>query len=430
MLSIIIPVSNQVEQLRRTLRSLVPEKQGHEIVVADGGSRDGSLEVARSLKWVRLLKLSGSIATCVNTAAAKAKGEVVLILPPGVTLQRGWSTAVEAAAAEDGFALGAFRAVYDSDALFYRFPETVSALRTRFFGLPREEQALFFRRDQLINGRVYLELEATRDFNLARRLRREGRFKRLALAAVSPAPAPHRMPSACLCKAATFWSFVSNRPLGAIDRCERDRKPFVVVLVESPEPGRAPGWMRKDLGEARAADVYGRSVDNVLRVALDVAPGRVLGFYRPSRAHDQVVARWGDEVHWLPQTGRGKPERYLGALREAAASSSRPVILLDPLFPGLTPQIIRKAVRALGKGRAVIGPNGNGGCYLLGLRPGQFDGLQELPWARTRRADEVAGALIASNTPYRRLAPGRTLETIDDLADCWARGWMGRDETL
>ena len=424
MISIIIPVSNDVSRLRQTLRSLVPEKAGHEVIVVDGGSRDGGLELARSVSWARCLKVPGTPGARVNAGAAAANGDLLLILLPGTVLERGWAAAVEEAAGAEGFALGAFRTRMDSRIPVYRFGEALAAIRSRVFGLPREEQAIFLRKDRLLHTRLYLDLEAARDFNLARRLRREGRFTLLPLAAVRPALPLHSLPMNGLCRAATFWAFIFNRPLSAIDRCEATRTPQIVVLVEAPEPGRTPGWLRRAVGEERALRLYTRSVEAVLQAALKVAPDRVLGFYRPSRAREAVAGQWGPRVHWLAQSGRGKAERHLGALREAAASSRRPVLLLDPLCPGLTPAAVRKAIRGLEQSDAVIGPNGCGGCYLVGLRPAHLDGLEDLSWRRPVREEELAGALLAMGKRCRRLAPVRTLDGPEDLTYYWARGWM------
>lgn len=424
MISVIIPVCNELRHLQRTLRALVPEKDGHEVLVVDRGSRDGSVHLAKATPWVRLLKQPGSVGAAVNAAAVAAGGDVLLILFPGTTLERGWTAAVEETAAEPGFTFGAFRTAFDSRFPLYRLPEFVARLRTRLFSLPREEQALFLRRDQMLNGRVYADLEATRDFNLARRLGREGRFGFLPLSAVRPAPNLRGMPAQCLCRAATFWSFVLGRPIGDIDQGEAAREPSVLLLVESPEPARMPGWLRDAVGDDQACALYQRFAERVLDVAREAAPDRVHGFYRPARARQEVADQWGEGVRWLAQSGRGRAERRLNALREAAAGASRPVLLLDPLFPGLTPAIIRQAIRGLRRCDAVLGPDGHGGCYLVGLRPSQFDALEELAWSRKKLDHELTAALHAMKQTCHRLETRHALHGREDLAYFWAWGWI------
>jgi glycosyltransferase A (GT-A) superfamily protein (DUF2064 family) len=424
MISVIVPVNNQVLQLRRTLRALVPEKHGHEVMVVDGGSRDGSQELARATPWVRLLKQPGSIGAGVNAAAVAAKGDVLLILTPGTVLERGWSEAVEAAAAEEGFSFGAFRAAFDHRGALYRVPEFVALLRTRLYKLPREEQAVFLRRDQMLNGRVYLDLEVARDFNLARRLAREGRFKLLPLSAMRPAPPLGRMPSRCLYKSATFWSFVMGRSVGDLDQCEAAREPLMVMLVVAPEPALLPKWLRDALGDEQAGAVYERFVERIVTLAAGIDPERAYAFYRPARAREEVLSRWGNDIRWLAQSGRGAGERRLRALREAASSSSRPVLLLDPMFPGLTPSILREAIRGMQRCDAVLGPDGRGGCYLVGLRPSHFEGLEQMTWSPDRLEQDLSDALSSMNQTCHRLRPRRALHGPADLAHYWARGWF------
>lgn len=95
--SILIPVMNERDALRRTLRSLIPEKGTHEVFVIDRGSADGSPEVAAEHSWVKVIPAKdGMLSVALNHAVAEGEGDVLLFLLPGSVPERGWSGALSA----------------------------------------------------------------------------------------------------------------------------------------------------------------------------------------------------------------------------------------------------------------------------------------------------------------------------------------------
>jgi len=101
-ISIYIPVFNQREELRRTLRALIPEKGTHEVFVVDLGSSDHSQDVAGEHDWVTLLtpKASGAPAA-LNEAVTTGSGNILFFLRPGSLPARGWSDALETFFSQD-----------------------------------------------------------------------------------------------------------------------------------------------------------------------------------------------------------------------------------------------------------------------------------------------------------------------------------------
>ncbi len=95
--SIFIPVTNERDALRRTLRSLIPEKGAHEVFVVDRGNADGSLEAAAEHDWVKVISpKDGMLSVALNQAVTEGDGEALLFLLPGSVPERGWSDALNA----------------------------------------------------------------------------------------------------------------------------------------------------------------------------------------------------------------------------------------------------------------------------------------------------------------------------------------------
>ncbi|MCH8923272.1 MAG: glycosyltransferase, partial [Planctomycetes bacterium] len=77
-ISVIIPTLNEVNTVARAIDSALGG-EAHEVIVVDGGSDDGTLEVAGG-KACRLLECAPGRAAQQNLGARQASGEVLLFL--------------------------------------------------------------------------------------------------------------------------------------------------------------------------------------------------------------------------------------------------------------------------------------------------------------------------------------------------------------
>lgn len=180
--SIYIPVYNERDALRRTLRSLVPEKEGHEVFLVDRGSQDGSLDVAKEYPWAQVLtRNEGLLGTCLNLAAAEGDGDVLLFLQPGSLMVRGWSAALAKHFSQPVDA-GYFHAVEDGDGgCSAKLRNRVAALGLRVIGGPISLSGLAVRRDSFQKAHGIPPVPDHESLVFANRLREEG-------ASITPIP--------------------------------------------------------------------------------------------------------------------------------------------------------------------------------------------------------------------------------------------------
>jgi rSAM/selenodomain-associated transferase 2 len=171
-ISIIIPTLNEANVIGETITRL-PESEQVEIVVVDGGSSDGTAELARKL-GVRVLSAAPSKAKQMNAGAAEARGEVLLFLHADTRLPEKFEAMVLTAAAGKGFCAGAFSLGIDSEGWGLRLIERVANWRARFFKMPYGDQALFVSRQLFYEIGGFADYPIMEDFDFICRLKKKG----------------------------------------------------------------------------------------------------------------------------------------------------------------------------------------------------------------------------------------------------------------
>ncbi|MGD8990750.1 MAG: TIGR04283 family arsenosugar biosynthesis glycosyltransferase [Desulfobacterales bacterium] len=182
-LSIIIPALNEAATIESTLCAL--QGGDHlEVIVVDGGSTDGTVDLARA-RGARVLQARPGKARQMNCGAKAAKGEVLVFLHADTRLPDEFYRLILAALAQPGVVAGAFRLSIDSCAAGIRFIERIAALRSRCLQLPYGDQALFMKKSTFEAVGGYVDVPIMEDFILVRCLRRTGKIAILSAAVVT-----------------------------------------------------------------------------------------------------------------------------------------------------------------------------------------------------------------------------------------------------
>ncbi|MCG8594556.1 MAG: TIGR04283 family arsenosugar biosynthesis glycosyltransferase [Kiloniellales bacterium] len=174
MISVVVPTLNEARNLPRLLDQLAAETAGHEVIVVDGGSDDGTDAVARRA-GVRLLPSAPGRGQQLAAGAAAARGEILLFLhadsrfPAGGLMQ-----ILETLAARPACPGGNFRLVFDGDTPFSRWLTGFYA-RIRGLGFYYGDSAVFVRRSAYEEIGGIRQIALMEDYDFARRLERKGR---------------------------------------------------------------------------------------------------------------------------------------------------------------------------------------------------------------------------------------------------------------
>jgi rSAM/selenodomain-associated transferase 2 len=186
--AVVVPALNEEAALRLTLPAALAVAD--ELVVSDGGSADGTVEVARRL-GARVVSGPAGRGGQLNRGAAATSAEILLFLHADTTLPGGAIEAIRQAVAgrpaargetTAGAALGgAFLVRFDAEGPLLRLGAWLINLRTRLTRLPLGDQAHFVTREAFEQLGGYQDWPILEDLDFAWRLRRRGRLAILGL---------------------------------------------------------------------------------------------------------------------------------------------------------------------------------------------------------------------------------------------------------
>ena len=175
MVSVIVPTLNESAQIATTLSTLQEMRRaGHEVILVDGGSEDGTRDMAKP--WVdRVLLGPTGRALQQNAGALEARGDTLLFLHADTVIPP--EAMVEFL---DGFPAsrrvwGWFDVTLNGSHFMFRVVETLMNARARFSRISTGDHAIFVKRAVFEKGGGYPEIPLMEDVAISRRLKPEGR---------------------------------------------------------------------------------------------------------------------------------------------------------------------------------------------------------------------------------------------------------------
>ena len=143
-ISVVVPALNEARGIGGALAALAPLRaRGHEVIVADGGSSDDTVRLARPL-CDRVVQCAPGRARQMNAGAAAAGGDALLFLHADTRLPVGADAMIFDALRR--FAWGRFDVHIEGSHPMLRIVGCAMNLRSRLTGIATGDQAIFVRR--------------------------------------------------------------------------------------------------------------------------------------------------------------------------------------------------------------------------------------------------------------------------------------------
>jgi len=174
LISVVVPVLNEARGLPALLDHLFRLEGRFEVVIADGGSSDGTLQLASAHPGApRLVHSSPGRAAQMNAGAAQATGEALVFLHADTRLPPDAYRSLRRALADPAVVGGNFELRFDGADRFSRLLGAWYALQRRA-GVYYGDSAIWVRRTAFERLGGYRPLAIMEDYELSRRLERAG----------------------------------------------------------------------------------------------------------------------------------------------------------------------------------------------------------------------------------------------------------------
>lgn len=171
-ISVIIPTLNEAARIVETLQHLASiRNRDIEIILADGGSGDDTVTLARAFADKVIVSRPGRAAQ-MNAGVAAATGDVLLFLHADTSLPAGAIELVTAALIDRGW--GRFDVRFSSRERLLSVVAFAMNLRSRLTGIATGDQAMFVRRDWFVRAGGFADMGLMEDIELSRALKRLG----------------------------------------------------------------------------------------------------------------------------------------------------------------------------------------------------------------------------------------------------------------
>lgn len=197
----------------------------------------------------------------------------------------------------------------------------------------------------------------------------------------------------------------------------------LIILARHPRIGAAKSRLARTLGEDVATEFHRLSAERLF-LELERLPFPVQRYlYYSGNDDEAALRRWtGDRFSFELQKGQDRGERLQHAFASTFARRFRKAVIVGTDIPDLTAGLIDEALHLLDSYDAVIGPNHNGGYYLLGLKAVHEELFHNVPWGTSRVYGYTLRMIKALNLSLAFLPVLVDVNTEADL-----RRWMEAD---
>ena len=171
-ISVIIPTLNEALILNQTLTE-IHRHSPDEVIITDGGSTDGTLEIAETF-GVRIVQGPPGRALQMNAGAKTATGDVLLFLHADSRVDAKSYQKMMAVLQQENPLGGAFGLAIESEKPSLKLISLLATLRSKYLNLVYGDQAIFVKTDVFREMGGFSSIPICEDLDFFRRLKKKG----------------------------------------------------------------------------------------------------------------------------------------------------------------------------------------------------------------------------------------------------------------
>ena len=419
MFSVIIPTINEELFIGGCIDRVRAINPGVEIIIADGGSTDRTLQIAKE-KRVILCKSQLGRGQQNNNGASIATGEILVFLHADTTLPDGAFEKLGNICSDEEINIGTFYVTFDVEHWFFYILKLFARLDPGFFRFG--DQCFVIRKSffEVLGGFSHQSL--FEDFDLIRRARKISKIQRFPMSVKTSSRRFLLNGVLRQQMVNTFYTIqylLGVSPERLAQKYEYNNRKInntsLIVFIRFPHLGVVKTRLARSLGNETSTNLYRIMVENIIE-DIKKLPKNINKHIFFSRIEDEIATKqWiGSGFSFTPQSGNTLGERLENAFDEVFKTGSCKTIITASDTPSLDSVILKKAISQLDYHDIVIGPNYDGGYYLLGMKKLHRQLFQGIAWSTREVLDQTMDIANRSGLSVYRL---QCLHDIDDESD-------------
>lgn len=168
--SIIIPALNEEDSIKELLLQLQPyRKQGHEVIVADGGSDDNTISISSALAD-KVIQSPPGRALQMNMGAENSDNEILWFLHADTLVPENAIEEIQQALNKNDW--GRFNIKLSGSHILFRLIETMMNVRSCAFAIATGDQGIFVKRKIFKRVNEYSNIPLMEDVELSKKLKK------------------------------------------------------------------------------------------------------------------------------------------------------------------------------------------------------------------------------------------------------------------
>jgi rSAM/selenodomain-associated transferase 2/rSAM/selenodomain-associated transferase 1 len=420
--SVIIPTLNEESAIGRCIvlvRNLNPEV---EIIVADGGSMDRTVNIADGEKAIVCRAQQGRGRQC-NAGARLASGAVLVFLHSDTELPADAFIRLEEIFQDERAQIGTFRLNFDiKHWLLDLYAQTTRLPFVRF-----GDQGIVVRKSLFERLGGFPELDLFEDLDFIRRAGKYAYIHRFPLAVTTSARRfirngilKHQLRNT-LYMLLYFLGVSPNylaRKYQHGTNCKRGAS--LIFFTRFPRPGSVKTRLATGTGDGFAANFYRVCAEHSLKESRKMLRRVQKYVFCADKSDLPQVRRWlGRGFLYASQSEGDLGQRLEHAFDAVFGHGDGKVITVATDVPELSARILNEVVNALDDHDIVLGPSHDGGYYLLGMKAMHHEFFKDIPWSTEQVSRKTLGIAEELGLSVHKLPSLMDIDTEEDL-----RQWL------
>jgi rSAM/selenodomain-associated transferase 1 len=200
---------------------------------------------------------------------------------------------------------------------------------------------------------------------------------------------------------------------------EKNEKTAIAIFLGYPEPGKVKARLAEEIGDKRAALIYGGMIEHVLRESVGaLMPAQFEAFlfcdpFKKKTAYETYFSEFGFPIEM--QEGNDLGQRLAKAF-EKLVPQFRTVLAIGVDCLGLEAEHLEEAIAKLqSESEVVLGPTLGGKFYLMGMKEYHPTLFENIPWGSNKVLEQTMERARINALPTFLLDVLKEIDSLEDL---------------